>query len=209
MSKIIKGYKAYEKGLVCKGFQFKEGETYETEEAKVCEKGFHLCVNPLDCLNYYNLWDSEFTTAEALGKIDTHKEDTKIATTKIKIGAKLSFKQFVEASINFLSDITKNKKQYSSDSAQIGSSGGFAQIGSSGDFAKIELNGEDSVGICAGPESKIKGKIGNWITLSEWIYNKNKNRYVPKCVKSAQIDGIIIKEDKWYQLIDGDFKECA
>ena len=59
--------------------------------------------------------------------------------------------------------------------------------------------------MCAGADSKIKGKIGNWITLSEWEW-KNDD-YVPVCVKSAQIDGKKIKEDTWYQLKNGEFVE--
>jgi hypothetical protein len=101
-------------------------------------------------------------------------------------------------------------------SAQIGSSGGSAQIGSSGDSAKIgssgysaqiDSTGEDSVICCAGQNSMAKAKIGSWITLSEWEYNRDKNRYVPICVKTEYVDGERIKADTWYKLIDGEFKE--
>jgi len=66
----MKGYKAYNKGLTCRGFQFKEGETYEEKKAAICDSGFHFCKNPMDVLNYYSLVDSEFTTVEAIGEID-------------------------------------------------------------------------------------------------------------------------------------------
>ena len=33
----MKAYKGFNKDMTCLGFQFKEGETYETEEAKLCE----------------------------------------------------------------------------------------------------------------------------------------------------------------------------
>ena len=95
----------------------------------------------------------------------------------------------------------------SGDSAQIGSSGDSAQIGSSGNYAQIELNGEDGVGVSAGINCVIKGKIGNWITLSEWKEDSKKNRFVPVSVKSAKIDGKILKEDVFYKLVDGKFVE--
>ena len=60
--------------------------------------------------------------------------------------------------------------------------------------------------MCAGINSKIKGKVGNWITLAEWKYNSGE--YIPVCVKSAQIDGKRLKEDTYYKLEDGEFKEC-
>ena len=92
-------------------------------------------------------------------------------------------------------------------SAQIGSSGDYAQIGSSGYSAKIDSTGEDSVICCAGHNSCVKAKKGSWITLAEWKYDKEKGRWVPKCVKSEYVDGERIKADVWYKLIDGEFVE--
>ena len=97
----------------------------------------------------------------------------------------------------------------SGDSAKIGSSGDSAQIGSSGDSAKIDSTGEDSVIMCAGNKSKAKAKIGSWITLAEWEWSDDKNRYVPVCVKTEYVDGEIIKADTWYQLKNGKFVEVA
>ena len=97
----------------------------------------------------------------------------------------------------------------SGDSAKIGSSGNYAQIGSSGDSAKIDISGNTSVGAAIGINSIIKGAVGNWITLAEWAYDSDKQRCAPVCVKSAQIDGKIIKADTWYKLADGEFVEVA
>ena len=95
----------------------------------------------------------------------------------------------------------------SGDYAQIGSSGDYAKIGSSGDSAQIGSSGEDSVLMCAGLGSVVKAKVGSWITLAEWEYNKDKDRRVPKCVKTEFVDGERIKGDTWYKLKDGEFKE--
>ena len=95
----------------------------------------------------------------------------------------------------------------SGDYAQIGSSVDSAQIGSSGDSAKIDSTGEDSVIMCAGNSSIAKAKAGSWITLSEWEWNNEKNRYVPVCVKTEYVDGENIKADTWYQLKNGKFVE--
>ena len=85
-------------------------------------------------------------------------------------------------------------------SAKIGSSGDYAQIGSSGDYAKIDSTGEDSVICCAGHGSRVKAKLGSWITLSEWEKCEKKGRLVPKMVKTIQIDGVTYKPDTWYML---------
>ena len=95
----------------------------------------------------------------------------------------------------------------SGDYAQIGSNGDSAKIGSSGDYAQIDSTGEDSVICCVGNNSIAKAKIGSWITLSEWVYSDDKQRVIPKCVKTEYVDGERIKADTWYKLIDGEFKE--
>lgn len=65
----MKGYKAFDKGLTCKGFQFEVGKEYKHDgNIEVCASGFHYCENPLDVLDYYNLCECEFCEVEALGK---------------------------------------------------------------------------------------------------------------------------------------------
>jgi hypothetical protein len=91
--------------------------------------------------------------------------------------------------------------------AKIGSSGDYAQIGSSGDYAQIGSSGDDCVIMCAGINSSAKAKIGSWITLAEWKYSEEKQRYIPFSVVTKQVDGIEIKEDVYYTLQDGKFKE--
>ena len=95
----------------------------------------------------------------------------------------------------------------SGNSAKIGSSGYSAKIGSSGDYAQINSSGLDSVICCAGHNSKVKAKKGSWITLAEWEYSNEKERYIPKCVKTEFVDGERIKEDTFYRLENGEFKE--
>ena len=93
-----------------------------------------------------------------------------------------------------------NKKDY----AQIGSSGDYAKIGSSGDSAQIDITGDYTIACAIGNHSIVKGKIGTWITLAE--FNEDNK---PICVKSAQIDGIELKEDTYYILQNKQFKECV
>ncbi len=208
MSNTNKGYKAFEKGLICnptgnKPYQFKENTVFEVEgDAKICNNGFHFCKEPLDVLNYYPLIDdngdmTEFAEVEALEEPITN-DNKKFCTKKIKIGAKISFAELVNASVKvcFEKEETKTKTT-SKDSAQIGSSGDYAKIGSSGKNAVI---------CCAGHGGNVKAKKGSWITLSEWAWVNDE--YTPVCVKTVQVDGEVIKEDTYYKLENGEFKEC-
>mgnify|MGYP003296789227 CR=1 FL=1 len=45
-------YKAFDKGLNCRGYQFEMGLNV-TEKAKTAAYGFHCAEDPLDCLSYY------------------------------------------------------------------------------------------------------------------------------------------------------------
>jgi hypothetical protein len=219
MSEIIKGYKGFDEDLKCRGFQFEVGKEYEEDEAVICKKGFHFCENPLDVLNYYDLCDSEFAEVESSGKTDKHSDDSKIATTKMKINAKLSLDGFIKASVDFLLSVAKksnetaasgdySKLAASGDSSKLAASGYYSQLAASGDYSKLEINGEYSVGAAIGMGSIIKGKKGNWITLAEWAWDNKKKYYIPVCVKSAQIDGKKIKADTFYQLENGKFVEA-
>nr|DAP35434.1 MAG TPA: hypothetical protein [Caudoviricetes sp.] len=88
----------------------------------------------------------------------------------------------------------------SGDGAQIGSSGYGAKISSSGYGAKIDSTGEDCVIMCAGINSVAKASKGSWVTLSEWSYSEEKQRYIPICVKTEFVDGEKIKADTYYSL---------
>ena len=299
----MKGYKGFNKGLICKDKQYKENAIFEEKEAVPCHRGMHFCKNPFDVLNFYDLVDengefSDFARVEAPDDEEVKTDDNiKYCTTKLKIGAKFSFAGFIKACVDFVIEKTQTEKPdsgysaqigssgdsakignsgdsaqigssgdfakigssgdfakigssgysaqigssgysaqigssgdsakigSSGDSAQIGSSGDFAKIGSSGDFAKIgssgysaqigssgdsakiKSTGYDSVICCAGDDSCVSAKKGSWITLAEWGYSYEKNRYVPKCVKTEYVDGERIKEDTMYKLIDGEFTE--
>ena len=220
----MKGYKGFEPGLICRGKQYAENTVFEEEEAEICSYGMHFCENPFDVLDYYGFINdtgdfNEFAEVEALEEVKTD-DNRKFCTKKLKIGAKLSISKFINACVDFAIEKTStciaDNKISSGNSAKIGSSGDFAQIGSSGDsaqigssgnFAKIGSSGKDCVICCAGHNSVVKAKKGSWITLAEWEYSKEKERYIPKCVKTEFVDGERIKEDTLYKLIDGEFVE--
>ena len=234
VNKPVKAYKGFNKRMQCmpngKIFQYEIGKEYKEDEANLCYCGFHACENPLDVLSYYNNIDDKFCEVE-LDKIDPNRnKDSKICGKKIKIGIEIGFLGLFKAGIEWIKnktifteeDFRKLPSSYnakisssdynarigsSSDFAKIGSSGNHVQIGSSGDDAIIGSSGDDCVIMCAGINSSAKAKIGSWITLAEWKYSEEKQRYIPFSVVTKQVDGIEIKEDVYYTLQDGKFKE--
>ena len=235
-AKVIKAYKGFDKNMQCRGYQYEVGKEYDMDgEIKCCNRGFHACKSPFEVWDHYDMLNSRFAEVEQSGKIDEEGNSTKVCSSHIKIKAELKLADIINIGVEWLKDITSQTKikatgslndngGYSAKigsigySAQIGSSGGSAQIGSigysakigsSGDYAQIGSTGEDSVIMCAGNNSRAKAKIGSWITLAEWEWNDEKNRYVPLCVKTEYVDGENIKADTWYQLKNGEFVEVT
>ena len=103
MDKI--GYKAFNPGMICRGKQYEENAVFEEPEAKICNTGMHYCKNPFDVLEHYgfvndNAEINEFAEVEALADEKTD-DGRKFCTTKLKIGAKLSMHNFVNAFVEF------------------------------------------------------------------------------------------------------------
>ena len=250
--KVIKSYKAFDKDMKCRDFQYEVGKEYEMDgHVECCTRGFHACESPLEVFDHYDMLNSRFAEVEQSGTIDREEGSTKVCSSRIKTKAELKLADIINIGVEWLKDITSpsnvkadgalndngdRKEQIGSSggyaqigssgdyaqigssgysakigssgySAKIGSSGGSAKIGSSGDYAQIDSTGEDSVIMCAGNNSKAKAKIGSWITLAEWKWSNEKNRYVPVCVKTEYVDGEKIKADTWYKLENGKFVE--
>ena len=225
--KVITSYKAFDKNMQCRGFQYEVGKEYEMDgEVKCCNRGFHACKSPMEVWDYYDMLNSRYAEVEQSGKIEKEENSTKVCSSRIKIKAELKLADIINIGVEWLKDITSpskvkadgvlndngnRRKQIGSsgDSAQIGSSGYSAKIGSSGDYAKIDSTGEDSVIMCAGNSSIAKAKVGSWITLAEWKWSDEKKRDVPVCVKTEYVDGENIKADTWYQLKNRKFVEVT
>ena len=217
-NKII-AYKGFDENLCCRGFQYEIGKEYVHEgEIECCENGFHACTNPFDVLDYYEAdGKNRYCEVEQSGSIKTGNGDSKQASSKIKIKAEIGMAGLFKAGVEGIKEktnpvpiIAETKDENdnpSGNSAKIGSSGNYAKIGSSGDSAQIESTGEYSVICCAGRNSRAKAKKGSWITLSEWKYSEEKKRNIPVCVKTEYVDGERIKEDTWYKLVYGEFRE--
>ena len=208
-NKII-AYKGFDENLCCRGFQYEIGKEYVQEgEIECCESGFHACTNPFDVLDYYPS-DSKnrFCVVEQSGTIKTGNDDSKQASSKIKIKAEIGMAGLFKAGVEWIKERTNPVPIIAETKDKNNNpSGDSAKIGSSGDSARIESTGEYSVICCAGNNSIAKAKKGSWITLSEWQYSKEKKRNIPVCVKTEYVDGERIKEDTWYRIVDGEFQE--
>ena len=192
---VMKGYKAFNKGMKCKDKQYAENTVFEEDSAEICKSGMHFCKNPLDCLDYYPLIDgdgnkTEFAKVEALDEAKTN-DGEKFCTKKLKVGAKLSFMEFLKASLDVTREtIISEARKSGGDNAKL--VGGYDATLAGGNYS-IMVGDSGSV---------AKGKKGAVILLVERNFNYEIINF-----NAVQVDGEIIKEDTFYKLENGEFVE--
>lgn len=204
MSEIIKAYKGFNEDMTCKnGFQYEEGKEYETDRAEACECGFHACEYPLDVFRYYAPATSVFHEVDQSGKISKKDDDTKVASTKIKISASINIAGMVKAAIEYT---TKRVKKEADSNEPYGASSATGYRGAS------SAGNNEAVAVAWGYKSKAKGVLGAYLVFADWEGDE-QNYYKPdawtlKGAKMVQVDGIKIKPDTWYKIEDGEIVEA-
>ena len=195
MDKI--GYKAFNPGMICRGKQYEENAVFEEPEAKICNTGMHYCKNPFDVLEHYgfvndNAEINEFAEVEALADEKTD-DGRKFCTTKLKIGAKLSIHNFVNAFVEF------TLKRTNGESAAT-NTGDWSAATNTGNQSAATNTGKDGVAVSWGRRGKARGEKGCYLVLAEY---DDSNNLV--CAKMEKVDGERIKENTFYTLKNGEF----
>ena len=163
----MKGYKGFNKDMTCKNFQYEIGKEYETDKAQACRCGFHACEYPLDCFSYYAPSESRYCEVEQSGDISKTNNDTKVASTKIKIGAEIGIKGLIKAAFEYVKERCTNE-QMGADNAAL--TGGYQSALIGGDWSALTggnqsaLTGGDQSALTGGYRSALAG--GDWSALT-------------------------------------------
>ena len=121
--KKIKGYKGFNLDMTCRDFKYEVGKEYQTDEAKVCETGFHFCENPFDVWGYYPPCGEDgrfnrFCEVEGSGDIDNSHSD-KIACSHIKVNAEIGLQGIINAGVEFIMDkVSRSRSKQSNTGYQ-------------------------------------------------------------------------------------------
>ena len=186
----IRAYKAFDKNLQCRGFQFEVGQTYEHDgQVKACESGFHACENPLDVWRYYPL-DSRYAVVELGGDVSCHDGDSKIAAARIKINAEIALPQIISDGVAYLMGLCKDafalkpgedasgydsrlaasgygsQLAASGDGSQLAASGDGSKLAASGNRSQLAASGENCVCVAASPGAIARAGAGGAIALT-------------------------------------------
>ena len=186
--KTIRGFKGFDKDLKCSGFQYEIGKDYEQEgEVKCCERGFHFCENPFDVFRYYSPSDSRYCEVEGDGNADEANDDSKVATSNIHISAEIGLNGLIKAGVKFILDKVNFNDSKSTNT---------------GDYSAATVEGKESVAIVTGIGGRARGALGCWIVLTE-RGDFDGVTFPIKEVKAFKVDGVNIKENTFYRIVDG------
>ena len=205
---MIPAYKGFNSDLTCRGFQYAEGETYQTDRAELCVTGFHACPMPLDTLRYYPLGTSVYHAVEV--DADAHQGEDKVASRRIKIGGRMSLAELIEVHSS-LAFKRANQAEGTDESAAVTSgyrstaatSGDESTAATSGYRSAAKVEGEHSIAVAGGCQCSAMGSLGCWLVLAE----RDDDGAITH-LEAVQVDGERIKPDVAYMLRDGQVVEA-
>ena len=203
MENLIKSYKGFNKDMTCKDKQYEEGKEYTEERAKACDCGMHACEYPLDCFKYYDPANSVYHAVEQGGELSKNGDDSKVASTYMRIGARLDVRGLVKAAIEYTRSRTTT--EYTDPDMATAGNFGAATAGNYGAATSRgkSASGENGLSVARGNEVRVKGGMGALLVIAE----ENTSDYNIAEWKAVVVDGEKIKPDTWYKLEDGDLVE--
>ena len=220
MSNVIKSFKGFNEDMTCRNFKYEEGKDYENDTASACNSGFHACEYPLDVFGYYPPGTSVYHEVEQSGEISRDTDDSKVASTKIHIGAKIDIRGLVNAAIEFTRSRTTtehtNPKLATAGECGAATAGnlGAATAGSFGAATAGDrgaapsrgsaTSGKNGLSVARGNGVKVKGGLGAILVIAE----ERDGDYEIVDWKAVVVDGTEVKADTWYHLVGGELKEC-
>jgi hypothetical protein len=173
---VMKGYKAFSKGMICRGKQYKENEIFEESGTpSLCSRGMHFCENPIEVLNYYSPCDSEYAEVEAIGDIADGGADSKVATNILKIGHKVDLKGLIKATVDYILEKTKvseNMTATTGNYANAATTGNYANAATTGDRANAATTGYRANAATTGDRANA-ATTGNYANATTTGYRAN------------------------------------
>jgi len=215
----VKGYKAFDSNMQCRGMQYELGKT-QVHEGKVnlCNSGLHFCENPLDIFGYYPP-TSRFAEVEGEDVSElVDCGDSKRVAKRLHIGVEISLFHLIGAGVKFVLDRVDwaNAKESNTgdqaadtdtgDQSAATNTGDQSAATNTGDQSAATNTGEEGHAASLGIEGKASGEIGCWLTLAEWKLTDKWHRID---VQTIRVDGVKIKANTFYSLIGGKFTEAA
>ena len=221
----MKVYKATDKDMKCRGFQYELGKTAEVEgDIELCENGLHACEMPLGVLGYYAPGDgSRYFEAELEDVSDAKRSDnTKRVGKKLTLSAEIGIPglvkaqvEYVKAQCDFDNAIKKadaEKKNHATGESGAASATGWRGAASAtgwsgaasatGWSGAASATGKYCVAMTTGFFGRVMGDIGNAIVCVE----RRDNGEIA-AILAGIVDGETLKPGVWYTVKNGEWVE--
>ena len=161
-------YKAFDKNMQCRGFQFEVGAHYEHNgKVEPCKSGFHACKNPLDVWNYYPI-NSRYAIVEIAGDVVDSGSDSKVACSNISIVQEITLTELINHSVKYMLNVCYDK--LAGHYSKLAASGYNSNLAASGHNSKLAASGYNSKLAASGYNSKLAAS-GHNSTLSASGHN--------------------------------------
>ena len=202
----MKVYKATDKDMKCRGFQYTLGKTAEVDgDIELCERGLHACEMPLDVLGYYVPGDGSRYFEAELDEVSNKKsDDTKRVGKKLTLSAEIGIPGLVKAQVEYVKaqcdfDNAIKKADAEKKNHATGDSGAAYATGWSG---AASATGKYCVAMTTGFFGRVMGDIGNAIVCVE----RRDNGDIA-AILSGIVDGETLKPGVWYTVKNGQWVE--
>lgn len=178
-----KGFSSDLQALMGKGrFQFEPGKTYEEQECKCANNGFHCTENPLGVLTYYQGMNDRFFIVEAAGDINQDGTGSRISCTRLTLKKEITRIQLAALGCEYMRKYPEREKESSYVSKDRG------RTIKKGDFI-----------IVRGKHPQAAGVKGSYLFL---VQEKKASKEIAG-IYAIEIDGEEYKEETWYGLRGG------
>ena len=232
----MKGYKGFDKNLKCRDKQYTLGKEESENETKICEKGMHFCELPHEVFNYYSAGNgNRFCEVEAEEVSDETENDSKRVAKRLLVKTEISAFDICKMAVSvFFEKFGFKNKIKSAETTNAGDCGaanagdyGAANAGYRG-AANAGNCGAANAGNCGAANAgnygaanagnygaaivlnngRVKGGYGCVLVARNIEWNDANSRYEITDWACGIVDNITIKENTWYELLNGRLVKC-
>lgn len=136
-------------------------------------------------------------------------DDSKIVCKKLTVGAEIGLPGLAKAHVEYVMEqLDKSVRPATNTSYQSAATntGDCSAATNTGNRSAATVEGKGSIAVASGYQSKAKACLGSAICLCE-RGARNGETYPLLAVKAAIVDGVNLKPDVFYMLVDGEFQE--
>jgi len=229
----MKVYKATDKDMKCRGFQYTLGKTAEVDgDIELCERGLHACEMPLDVLGYYVPGDGSRYFEAELDEVSNKKsDDTKRVGKKLTLSAEIGIPGLVKAQVEYVKaqcdfDNAIKKADAEKKNHATGERGAASATGESGaasatgERGAAYATGDSGAAYATGDSGAASATGKGCVAMTTGFYGRvmggrgnaivcveRKNNGGIATILSGIVDGETLKPGVWYTVKNGKWTE--